>query len=431
MNVAVFSTKTYDRQFLDTANVSHGHKIDYFEPRLSRQTVPLGEGYPAICAFVNDQLDEVVLTHLAENGTRVIALRSAGFNNVDLPAADRLGLTVVRVPAYSPYAVAEHTIGLILALNRRINRAYNRVREGNFALDGLMGFVLRGRTVGVVGTGKIGAATAEILLGFGCEVIASDPYPNQALIDRGVRYADFAELFAQSDIITLHCPLTQDTHHMIDDDAIRQMKPGVMLINTSRGALLDTGAVKFVDATDALGLGSSVISETVARVAFADINGNGWPDLVVDRSRVFLNESKPESAYGRVFREVPADVTGFQPPENGTVVSFADLNNNGHLDAIVAEFIDLHNPQWVDHGRRTGWHPGRGYGTFKGTQVLRHLRREDPEPPVAVRRVRARGWRCPGRPRRRWRRAATAAAPPSDVRGGRRGQGRRHLPAGR
>lgn len=243
MNIAVFSTKTYDRRFLDAANESHGHSIDYFEPRLTEQTMPLAEGYPAICAFVNDHLHADVLTHLADHGARIIALRSAGFNNVDLSTADQLGLTVARVPAYSPHAVAEHTVGMILSLNRRITRAYNRVRDGNFALDGLMGFVLRGRTVGIVGTGQIGAATAEIMVGLGCRVIATDPYPNPELARNGVRYVDQNELFSSSDIITLHCPLTQESHHMVDETAINTMKPGVMLINTSRGALLDTRAV--------------------------------------------------------------------------------------------------------------------------------------------------------------------------------------------
>jgi D-lactate dehydrogenase len=243
MKVAIFSTKGYDRRFLDEANVSHGHTIDYFEPRLTEQTMPLAEGYDAVCAFVNDHLHAAVLQHLSDHGTRLIALRSAGFNNVDLQAADRLGLTVARVPAYSPHAVAEHTIGLMLTLNRRINRAYNRVREGNFALDGLMGFVMRDRTVGIVGTGQIGAATAEILLGMGCRVIASDPYPNENLIQRGVRYVELNQLFTESDVISLHCPLTQESKHMINDRTINEMKPGVMLINTGRGALLDTRAV--------------------------------------------------------------------------------------------------------------------------------------------------------------------------------------------
>jgi D-lactate dehydrogenase len=243
MRTAVFSTKQYDRQFLDAANLAHNHELYYFEPRLTEQTVPLAEGFPAVCAFVNDHLHAAVLEHLANHGTRLIALRSAGFNNVDLITADRLDITVVRVPAYSPHAVAEHAIGMILALNRRIHRAHNRVREGNFALDGLMGFVMRGRTIGIVGTGQIGAAVAGIIKGFGCRILAYDPYPNPGLEADGVSYVGLNQLFAESDVISLHCPLMQETYHLIDDAALRQMKPGVMLINTSRGALLDTRAV--------------------------------------------------------------------------------------------------------------------------------------------------------------------------------------------
>lgn len=289
MNIAVFSTKPYDRQFLDRANASHNHTIDYFEPRLNMQTVPLADGYDVVCAFVNDHLDADVLTHLKHHGTKLIALRSAGFNNVDLPKADELGLTVVRVPAYSPHAVAEHTIGLMLTLNRRINRAYNRVREGNFSLDGLMGYVLRGRTAGVIGTGQIGAATAEILLGMGCQVIATDPYPNEELASRGVTYVELDELIAKSDIITLHCPLTQESHHMIDAAAIERMKPGVMLINTSRGALLDTPAVIEGLKNEKIGLLGLDVYEEEENLFFQDLSARVIQDDVFARLLTFPN----------------------------------------------------------------------------------------------------------------------------------------------
>jgi D-lactate dehydrogenase len=243
MRVAVFSTKSYDREYLELANRTHGHELHFLEPRLSAETMSLAEGFPAICAFVNDVVDHGVLEHLQPHGLKIVVLRSAGFNNVDLITADRIGVSVARVPAYSPDAVAEHTVGMILALNRRIHRAYNRVREGNFALDGLMGFVMRGRTAGIIGTGKIGAATARLLSGFGCRVLAYDPYPDDDLKASGVTYVGLTQLFAESDIISLHCPLMKETHHLIDDSSLRQMKPGVMLINTGRGALLDTRAV--------------------------------------------------------------------------------------------------------------------------------------------------------------------------------------------
>jgi D-lactate dehydrogenase len=289
MNIAVFSTKGYDRRFLDAANEHHGHSIDFFEPRLTAQTVPLAQGYPAICAFVNDHLNADVLTHLSEYGTRLIALRSAGFNNVDLPVADSLGLTVVRVPAYSPYAVAEHTVGMMLSLNRRITRAYNRVREGNFALDGLMGFVFRDRTVGLVGTGQIGTATAEILLGLGCRVIASDPYPNEDLRQRGVQYVELDEIFTESDVITLHCPLTQESYHLIDEAAISRMKPGVMLINTSRGALLDTPAVIEGLKNEQIGYLGLDVYEEEENLFFQDLSDQVIRDDVFARLLTFPN----------------------------------------------------------------------------------------------------------------------------------------------
>ncbi|WP_019868698.1 2-hydroxyacid dehydrogenase [Salinispora oceanensis] len=243
MRVSVFSTKPYDREFLSTANSAGDHELEFLEPRLTPQTAKLASGAAAVCAFVNDDLGTEVLERLAADGVRLIALRSAGFNHVDLATARRLGLTVVRVPEYSPYAVAEHTVALILALNRKVYRAYNRVREHNFALTGLLGFDLHGRTVGVVGTGKIGFCVARILSGFGCRVIASDPYPDDAVAAAGIEYVPLPRLLSDSDVITLHCPLTPDTEHLINPERIAQMRRGAMLINTSRGALVDTRAV--------------------------------------------------------------------------------------------------------------------------------------------------------------------------------------------
>ncbi len=243
MKIAVFSSKSYDREFLNEANNRHRNELTYFETKLTETTAPLAEGFPVVVAFVNDILDAAVLEHLKAGGTRLIALRSAGFNHVDLKGAERLGLTVVRVPAYSPDGVAEHTVALILALNRKIHRAYNRVREGNFSLEGLIGFTLRDRTAGIVGTGKIGLAVAKILSGFGCRILAYDVAPNPSCQEFGTEYVTLPELFSKSDIISLHCPLTPDTRHLIDKESISGMKTGVMLINTSRGALVDTTAV--------------------------------------------------------------------------------------------------------------------------------------------------------------------------------------------
>lgn len=242
MKVAIFSTKSYDEMFLSQANQDYGHELIYFESRLTKDTVSLARGFSAVCAFVNDDLNAAVLQMLSENGTCLIALRSAGFNHVDLAAAERLNLTIVRVPAYSPYAVAEHALALILGLNRKLYRAFNRVREGNFSLEGLLGFDLHEKTVGVIGTGKIGAIFANMMASMGCNVLLYDPHPNQTTGKR-MRYVSLDALYRESDIISLHCPLTPETHHMINQQALQQMKNGVMLINTSRGKLVDTKAV--------------------------------------------------------------------------------------------------------------------------------------------------------------------------------------------
>ena len=243
MRIAVFSARSYDRRFLSEVAEHVGHELTFLEPRLDRHTVALAEGFEAVCIFVNDTADAEIIAALAAGGTRLLTLRSAGFNHVDLAAAEAHGITVTRVPAYSPYAVAEHTVALMLAVQRRLHRAYNRVREGNFALDGLLGFDLRNKRVGIVGTGNIGEIVARILRGFGCSLRAYDVVHNDTVRDYGVRYVDLDTLFAECDVITLHCPLTPDTYHLIDADAIARMKPGVMIINTSRGALIDTRAV--------------------------------------------------------------------------------------------------------------------------------------------------------------------------------------------
>ncbi|HEY3899462.1 MAG TPA: 2-hydroxyacid dehydrogenase [Chthoniobacter sp.] len=242
MHVAFFSTKKYDRSFFLKANEDR-HTFRFLEPHLTEETVSLARGADAVCVFVNDRLDAGVVEELGAMGVRFIALRCAGFNNVDLEEAARQGIGVGRVPAYSPHAVAEYTVALMLTLNRQIHRANNRVREGNFSLEGLLGFDFHGRTVGLIGTGKIGAITAKILLGLGCEVIAHDPFPNQDCLALGVKFVALDEIFSASDVISLHCPLTHENHHLISDPALAKMRDGVMIINTSRGALIDTRAV--------------------------------------------------------------------------------------------------------------------------------------------------------------------------------------------
>lgn len=230
MRLALFDTRTYDRNAFDAANARYRHEIAYFEPRLTSKTAALAAGYPAVCSFVNDRIDRDAVSTLHAGGTRLLALRSAGYNHVDLAATSRAGMSVVRVPAYSPYAVAEHAMCLLLALNRKVHRAYNRVREANFALEGLEGFDIHGKTFGIVGTGQIGRVFARIAHGFGCTLLVNDTHADPTLIDElGVRYVDREELYRESDIISLHVPLTPDTHHMIDAAAFAAMKRGSTL----------------------------------------------------------------------------------------------------------------------------------------------------------------------------------------------------------
>ncbi|MFN9176483.1 MAG: 2-hydroxyacid dehydrogenase [Synechocystis sp.] len=243
MKVAFFSSKAYDRQFFEAANINHHQELTFFEVQLNPDTAILARGFPIVCLFVNDLANAETLEILAANGTRLLALRSAGFNQVDLKKAAELGIKVVRVPAYSPYSVAEHAVTLVLALNRKLYRAYNRVRDDNFSLDGLLGFDLHGCTVGVIGTGKIGMVFAQIMQGFGCQILGYDAYPNtQFETIPNAYYVSLSELLSRSDIISLHCPLLPETHYLINAKTIAQMKPGVMLINTSRGHLIDTQA---------------------------------------------------------------------------------------------------------------------------------------------------------------------------------------------
>ncbi|MEM8718786.1 MAG: 2-hydroxyacid dehydrogenase [Cyanobacteria bacterium P01_G01_bin.39] len=289
MKVAVFSAKPYDQEFLAQVNQKYGHKLQFINPILDEQTVALAQGCEAVCVFVNDRLDRNIIETLAKQGIKLIALRCAGYNNVDLDAAAEFELTVVRVPAYSPYAVAEHAIALILTLNRKIHRAYNRVREGNFALNGLLGFDLHGRTVGIIGTGKIGQITGKILHGFGCRILAYDLYPNQEFAQDYGEYVALDNLFSQSDIISLHCPLTPETHHLIDTQAIASMKPGVILVNTSRGGLIDTKAVIKGLKSKQIGHLALDVYERESSMFFEDLSGEIIQDDVFQRLLTFPN----------------------------------------------------------------------------------------------------------------------------------------------
>jgi D-lactate dehydrogenase len=288
MRIVVYSAKPYDRQFLDAA-ARPGMRMQYCEARLSPETVALAEGATAICAFVNDDLSRPVLEKLAEMGVRLIALRCAGFNQVDLATAEKLGLTVARVPAYSPYAVAEHTMALILSLNRKIHRAYNRVREGNFALDGLLGFDLHGKTVGIVGTGKIGAIFARIVAGFGCRLVGHDLRPNPDCEALGMEYVTREELFQTSDILALMCPLTPETRHLIRMETLPLLKKGVMLVNTSRGAIINTQAAIAGLKDGTIGSLGIDVYEEEADLFFEDLSNDVLRDDVFARLLTFPN----------------------------------------------------------------------------------------------------------------------------------------------
>ena len=289
MDIVFFSSKSYDEAFFATENKAFGHDLTFNEFKLTPTSAPLASGSRAVCIFVNDQLNRATLEVLKDGGTEFIALRCAGFNNVDFSAVKELGFKVVRVPAYSPHAVAEHTIGLLLALNRRLYRAYNRIREGNFALQGLLGFDIHGLTVGIIGTGTIGEKVARLFNGFGCKVICHDIFENAEVKALGAEYVKLEELFARSDIVSLHCPLLESTYHLIDSAALNQMKPGVTLLNTSRGALIDTSAVIQALKSGRIGnLGIDVYEEE-ENLFFEDQSGKVIQDDLFARLLTFPN----------------------------------------------------------------------------------------------------------------------------------------------
>ena len=287
MIISFFSTQSYDREYFDRFN--RRHEIRYFDASLNEQTAKLTSGSQAVCAFVNDKITDGVIQQLANNGVKLIALRSAGYNNVDLASAKAHGITVVRVPAYSPHAVAEHAVALILTLNRKTHKAYNRVREGNFSLERLTGFDLYGKTVGVIGTGKIGAVFCRIMAGFGCKVLAFDVFENKALITEGVFFLPLNDILAQADIISLHCPLNDQTQHLINSHTLSLMKPGAMLINTGRGALIDTPAVIKALKSGQLGYLGIDVYEQEGDLFFRDFSESIIQDDVIMRLMSFPN----------------------------------------------------------------------------------------------------------------------------------------------
>jgi D-lactate dehydrogenase len=329
--VAFYDTKPYDREYMLAAAGAGALQWLFREFRLTAETASTVDAATAVCGFVNDRLDRGCLATLAAAGVRHVAMRCAGFNNVDLAAARELGITVTRVPAYSPHAVAEHTVALVLALNRRIHRAFNRVREQNFSLAGLVGFDLHGKTCGIVGTGKIGRVAAEIFKGFGMRVVAHDPFPQADwAAAHGIEYLPLDELLAASDIVSLHLPLTPETHHLVSAATLARMKPGAMLVNTSRGKLIDTASVIAALKTGRLGGLAIDVYEEEEGVFFEDLSGQvlqddelarllSFPNVLVTAHQAFLTQE----ALGEIARVTVENLLRIgrgAPPLPGTVV---------------------------------------------------------------------------------------------------------------
>lgn len=290
MIASVFDTKPYDRQFLEASTEAAPVTWRFHDFRLTTETADAARGATAVCVFVNDRLDDACLRRLTQLGVKHVALRCAGFNNVDLTAARALGLTVSRVPAYSPHAVAEHAVALLLTLSRKIHRAYNRVREHNFSLTGLTGFDLFGKTVGIVGTGRIGRIAAQIFRGFGCQVVAYDPFPaSEWAAENSVRYSSLAELLAASDVVSLHLPLTPESHHLLNRATLAAMKPGAYLLNTSRGKLVDTTALLEALKSGHLGGVALDVYEEEEGVFFEDLSAQVLPDDELNLLLTFPN----------------------------------------------------------------------------------------------------------------------------------------------
>jgi D-lactate dehydrogenase len=287
MKIAFYSTQLYDKEYFTRLNP--GFEINFLETTLREKTVKLITEETVVCAFVNDDLSAPVIYALAAKGVKLIAMRCAGYNNVDLSAATQAGIAVVRVPAYSPYAVAEHAVAMIMTLNRKTHKAYNRVREGNFSLDRLTGFDLHGKTVGVIGMGKIGRVFSQIMSGFGCKVLVHDLYPDPSWENKGWQITKLDELFQLSDIISLHCPLTESTRHLVNQKTIHQMKRGVMIINTGRGALIDTGAVIHSLKTGRIGYLGLDVYEQEENLFFRDLSENVIQDDQILRLMSFPN----------------------------------------------------------------------------------------------------------------------------------------------
>ncbi|TCC88050.1 2-hydroxyacid dehydrogenase [Pedobacter frigiditerrae] len=319
MKIAIFSTCNYDQQFLTDFNT--GHELSFFAEPLSLQNVMLTKGFDALCLFVNDHANAQVFAKLEENGIRLILLRCAGFNNIDLTAAAAAGIKVLRVPAYSPQAVAEHAMAMVLTLNRKTHKAHNRTREGNFSLEGLMGFNLHGAKVALIGTGNIGKAFYHILKGFGCQVMAYDPKPDQELMAKGLQYGTLAEVLADAVIVSLHCPLVPENHHMINSTTLQFFKKGAMLINTSRGGLINTPEVITALKSGHLGYLGIDVYEQESKLFFADHSAEimtdeliarlmSFPNVLITAHQGFFTKNAMEQIAGTTYSNADAFVAG-------------------------------------------------------------------------------------------------------------------------
>ncbi|WP_374515654.1 2-hydroxyacid dehydrogenase, partial [Niveibacterium sp.] len=310
MRIAVFDTHPYDERALNEANANGEHELEFFEERLHSKTADLAQGFDAVCPFVNCRLGERVLTKLASFGVKLVTLRAAGYNGIDIATAERLGIKVTRVPAYSPEAVAEHNFALLMTLIRKTHRAFNRVREQNFSLDGLEGFNLHGKTYAALGAGRIGQCALRIAKGFGCKLLAYDPYENPAVAaEIGFEYVPLARLLAEADVISLHLPLSDQSHHIIDDAAIAQMKRGVVIANTSRGGLIDTQALIDGLKSGKIGGVGLDVYEQEEGVFFHDLSDQPLQDDTLARLMTFPNVLIT-SHQGFLTREALAAIAG-------------------------------------------------------------------------------------------------------------------------
>lgn len=325
MKVAIFGTQFYEREYFNKFNDGNKHELVFFEETLQTETTYLAKGFEAVCVFVTDIIDKNCIEKLTNLGIKLIDLRSAGYNNVDVESAHANNIKVLRVPSYSPQAVAEQAVALILTLNRKTHKAYNQVRENNFSLQNLMGFNLFGKTIGIVGTGKIGRAFCNIMLGFGCKVIAYDIKENESLKNKGVRYKTFDDLLSQSDIISIHCPLNSETTHLFDKKSFDKIKKGAMIINTSRGAIINAEDAIEALKSEKIGYLGIDVYENESDLFFKDLSKSVIQDDVFGRLSSFNNVLiTPHQAF--YTQEAVAEIAKI------TIKNFTDFENNRVLE---------------------------------------------------------------------------------------------------